>query len=409
MCRGAVVSCTECHTSAPEFNPYGVDVAVALDGADYETGLPAALRAVESNDSDGDGISNIEEILLGTKPGDANSNFVAPPPASGERNTSYNVGAYDVAFALRRMTVAVCGTSPTLSERSFVMDASDPRAALHQALDACLRSPYWLKDALPRLADKRVRPLNSLRGDFINFGDFDYDYRLFVHALSGDRDMRDLLLADYHVEADGSLNTEVIAGFQPVPAEQRAGMVTTRWFLAAHTMFSELPRTTAAQAYRAYLGQDIARSEGLLPVPGEPLDVDNKGVAQETCAQCHATLDPLSYAFASYNGLGGRGGNGAYNPGRVRWDPTDVTSAILDAPLPNEDPTGVRGWATEAANSALFRRTMAEMLFTAMLGRPVEPDEQDELAALEDGMAAEGHRAETVMHHIIDTDAFGVP
>lgn len=36
-------------------------------------------------------------------------------------------------------------------------------------------------------------------------------------------------------------------------------MLTTRWFLAKNTMVTPIPRTTAAQAYRAYLGYDIAK------------------------------------------------------------------------------------------------------------------------------------------------------
>ena len=47
-----------------------------------------------------------------------------------------------------------------------------------------------------------------------------------------------------------------------VPSK-RAGMLTTRWNLVFNTMFTAMPRTTAAQIYRSYLGLDIAKSEGL--------------------------------------------------------------------------------------------------------------------------------------------------
>ena len=60
---------------------------------------------------------------------------------------------------------------------------------------------------------------------------------------------------------------------------------------------------------------DIARQEGLLPVPDEPVDYDQKGVQEAECAQCHSTLDPLSYPFAYYNGIGG-GPAGAFNANR---------------------------------------------------------------------------------------------
>jgi Protein of unknown function (DUF1585) len=308
------------------------------------------------------------------------------------------------------MMVTYCGRSPTYDQRAALTD-------VHAALDACLSSTHWLQHALPRLADKRIRPLGALgtAARFVTLGDYDWDYRLFVHALSGARDARDLLLADYHVDIDGNVTTDVIESAggpnrgQPLPRDKRAGMITTQWFLAIHTMFSELPRTTAAQAYRAYLGQDIAQSEGLLPVDGEPVDVDQKGVSQSTCAQCHATLDPLTYGFAYYNGIGGNGGNGAYDANRPRWNEADVSSSLLGQALPDQQQNGVRGWAEVAANSAAFRRNLAEMFFVQALGRAVLPNEQDELAVLEQSLLDDGYSAERLIHRIIDTRAFGVP
>lgn len=42
-------------------------------------------------------------------------------------------------------------------------------------------------------------------------------------------------------------------------------MNTTQWLLVMNTMYSFLPRSTAAQAYRAYLGLDISERESELP------------------------------------------------------------------------------------------------------------------------------------------------
>lgn len=417
-CSGAVVACTQCHTSPPELNVYGADVAAALTGP-YDEVLPAALAAVEGNDSDGDGLSNLEELVLGTRPGDATSFFAPPAAPSGPTNPGFSVGTYDAVFAHRRLTIAYCGRSPTFSEREAFRTAPDPQAAVHAALDVCLESTFWKTEGLARLADKRVRPLQAINVDgVIPLADYAWDYRLFVHALSGDRDARDLLVADYHVDAAGNVVTGVVAGGgdqqvggQPLAVDKRAGMITTQWFLMIHTMFSELPRTTAAQAYRAYLGQDIARSEGLLPVDGEPVDIDNKGVDDnETCIYCHATLDPLSYAFAYYNGIGGGGGNGAFRQGRPSWQPTAVEAVILDAPLANIQQRGVVDWARAAADSPLFRQTIAAMFMAHGLGRPPRPDELDELQLLADRFAdTDAYRANALLHRLVDSDAFGVP
>lgn len=57
-------SCLTCHqsqaASADNLNPYGTDFA----GAHYDFG------AIEAKDSDGDGVTNIDEIKKGTFPGD---------------------------------------------------------------------------------------------------------------------------------------------------------------------------------------------------------------------------------------------------------------------------------------------------------------------------------------------------
>ena len=65
-------SCSLCHTSAPSLNPYGQDYK--------DNGNPrsiANLVAIESKDSDGDGFTNIQEIMALTFPG-ASSDFPKP-------------------------------------------------------------------------------------------------------------------------------------------------------------------------------------------------------------------------------------------------------------------------------------------------------------------------------------------
>lgn len=62
-------NCAVCHVkkSGGPLNKYGLD----LKAAGVKTKItPAALKAVENKDSDGDGINNITEIKNGTNPGD---------------------------------------------------------------------------------------------------------------------------------------------------------------------------------------------------------------------------------------------------------------------------------------------------------------------------------------------------
>ena len=58
------ITCNTCHDKKPPvLNPYGQDVA----SAEYN------FKSIESADSDGDGVTNIDEINHNTNPGDRES------------------------------------------------------------------------------------------------------------------------------------------------------------------------------------------------------------------------------------------------------------------------------------------------------------------------------------------------
>ena len=257
-CVGRTVSCYACHTAPPSLNAYGTSVSGKLAEAGYtftpreeETQfmalLPAALSSVEAVDSDADGVSNVDELLRGTMPGDAASNYTAVAPSN----------AWDPRFAYRRASVVFCGAPPTYDELQAVPeDPTAGRAAVQTLLDTCLASSFWRNEQLHRMADSRIRPQHAVgydRGNEFSLGDYRFDYRLFSYVMSGDRDARDLLRATYHVDengfrVDGAFNAPGVGGNlgEPLQPDKRAGMITTTWFLAIHTMFSPLPRTSAA-------------------------------------------------------------------------------------------------------------------------------------------------------------------
>jgi len=426
-CTGSVVSCTQCHDGPPVLNPYGMSVgnelwanpAYNFDRASYVANLPSALAAVEAQDSDADGVSNLEEIVVGTWAGDVASSYVPSPAPSGLENPHFKVGDYDERFALKRALISYCGRSPSYDEMSALSQAADPRAYIHARVDACLASDYWAEEALHRMADEKIRPLKAVGkdGDII-LADYEWDYRLFSYVLRDGRDARELLLADYHVDegdeivegtiarVPGSLlGTPIRVGSgQPLEPARRAGMITTQWFFVVNTMFSPLPRTTAAQAYRSYLGLDIAKGEGILPVEGEPRDVDAKGVQNLTCAACHSTLDPLAYAFSSYNGIEiSVFGNptGQYEEDRTPWG--------ADGVFMGEPVNDLLSWANKAASSTAFKRTLVDMFYEQALGHELNARDVDEHAALIGTVATDAYSANALIHRLIDTMAFGAP
>ena len=444
-CAAGPADCAVCHTVPPARNPFGAAVEAALlertprpwSDPVFVGNLPDALRAIEDLDTDGDGFSNRAEIDAGTFPHEASS---APPtteegcPPSKEANGGYDVCNYDSTYVYRKVLLDFCGRTASYSElRDFEATAA-PRTAIHAALDACLDTNYWLgrNGALYRIAHTKIRPVQSIKAGRdeggIPLGDYDDDYYLFVYTQLDNRDARELLTANYFVEVSEAVppvytpfNRNPIedlfargaAVAQLVDADRRAGMLTTRWNFVLNTMFTAIPRTTAAQAYRAYLGYDIARMEGLADVAGEPVDYDRKGVTVPECARCHATLDPLTYPFTRYAGFNG-GIPFTYSPNRMQTmsegadDPLRATpeaGVLFGQPVQN-----LMEWAQVAANSEAFAKSLTGDYWRFLMGEPPRPTELAEFDQLwRDFMTIHQYGVERLLHAMIDTEAYGVP
>ncbi|MCS6775257.1 MAG: DUF2231 domain-containing protein [Chloroherpetonaceae bacterium] len=81
----ASTACRLCHQDdLSKYNPYGADIQKAFQRNGKPALLEAAMRSVEGLDSDGDGVTNIDEIRADTLPGDPKS---VPSPQSGAAAT----------------------------------------------------------------------------------------------------------------------------------------------------------------------------------------------------------------------------------------------------------------------------------------------------------------------------------
>ncbi len=406
-CESKQASCAICHTAVPSLNAYGDDIKGALTGP-IDATLIGALDKIEALDSDEDGASNITEIEHHSAPG----NGSIKPEADAQL-------AYDPVIAMRRLRAIYCGNPASYEDLQKVKTAADPKAILHAELNKCLASPFWKGEALFRLADKKIQPLSAIGfGGNVVIADYRYDYRLFSYIMSDDHDVRELLSANYHIDESGARVEGVIArqepaqvgqrivigGGQPLDPTRRAGMITTQWFLAFYTMFAPLPRNTASQTYREYLGMDIAKGEGLMPVANEPRDVDARNVKQADCAVCHSTLDPLSYAFSTYVGIETVqaflfNSNGTYRATRQPWE---AQGQLFGQPV-----TNLLDWATKARNSDPFKKNIANMFFKQALSRDPLPSEQGEFEALWKALPDDAYSANKLIHRLIETKAFG--
>ncbi len=79
-------TCNTCHGASYNYNSYGADVKTKYTQLGD---LAAAIRAVESFDSDGDGDSNIVEIEAGTFPGNSASSLPVEESSWGKIKSLY--------------------------------------------------------------------------------------------------------------------------------------------------------------------------------------------------------------------------------------------------------------------------------------------------------------------------------
>ena len=423
-CAAGETSCSECHDAAgpPVMNPYGDDVAAAVAGwTDFEAELPAALESIEAEDSDGDGLDNLAEIEAGTWPGSADETESECSAQTETYNPFYALGGWDAAFAWKRVMHDFCGRRPRYEEVQAFEASSEPDAEVSSLLSSCLLSPYW-DEVLWEIGYGVVNPLGQ-GGDINPLGNFEWDLRLFAYATSGDRDAGDLLAASY-VVVEEPANSGVFVAVddprnegeeysQPLSAEHRFGLVTTRYSLAMRVMFSDVPRNLASHYYRELLGFDISLSEGLYPIdeqPGAyhyaaPADVDDKGVWQEECAGCHTTLDPLAYPWARYNGIDLTGDTtGTWIEERAADILPTTEGWIL-----GERVSGPEEWVAVAIASDAFAEQTTLLFWEYLLQREPFSCEEETFEELWVGLRDNGRNVESMLHELVLTEAYGRP
>lgn len=434
-CVGTLPACTYCHVAAPQRNVYGTALETwlapgamrPLSDGDFTSSLPAALSAVEGLDSDGDAVTDLVEIQRGTLPGDPNS-FPSNVPCAGGVNPEYKVCQYDLKYVYRKLLLDFCGFSPTYGMiKTFQALSTDDlkRTYLDQELDRCLGTDFWRgkNGALWKLAHPKIRPVGSLKAGEdqgqIPLADYYDDYALFTWAHIDDHDVRSVLTADFFVARSGSnptLYTPVtLKNTQAVDQAHRAGNMTSAWTLTYFVMFTALPRNAASQMYRAYLGLDIAKQEGLYSVATEPRDYDAKGVQAAACAACHATLDPLSYPYRNYNGLsGGQNSFARYVPNRMETLFANQGATLAMTPengvILNQPVTSLMQWAQVASNSDAFLRATATDYWKLLMGHAPRAEETAEFVAIWQALkTTHNYRVKPMLHQLIRTEAYGAP
>ncbi|MBL8949234.1 MAG: hypothetical protein JNK82_00560 [Myxococcaceae bacterium] len=434
-CTGVQLACSYCHSSPPGRNTFGAVIeAQLLPGtprplteAVFEAALPNALAAVESNDSDGDGVTNLVEIQRGTLPAEKKS-YPNDIPCAGGTNPRYDVCKYDTRYVYKKVLLDFCGAQPTWEQLETFLAAADKPAAIDAALDGCLQSEFWRgkNGQLWEIAHKKIRPVGSLKrgedqvpGTIFPIFDYYADYAMFTYTQLDNRDAREVLTAKYLVQRTAGARTtyaQVQNIFQEnCPTNRRAGLLTTNWNLGYNVMFTALPRNAASQAYRSFLGLDIAKQEGLYPISSEPRDFDGKGVQQDLCKQCHQTLDPLSYPWKNYNGLTGDFQEwGSYLPNRITrffaGEAPNIGMIPESGYILGQPVSDLVQWARVAADSDPFAINTVMDYWKLTMGGPPTPEQNAEFVKLwRDFKGPLNYGVDNMLHALVKTEAYGAP
>lgn len=394
--------------------------------------LAGVLLQIEPDDSDGDTFSNLEEIELGSYPGAVDST-PAPPECPDEPIGPYDVCNWDARYVFSRVGTDFCGSRPTYEDLASFdsLDAAAKRTAVHEKLDACLASEFWRgRDGeVWQLAYRKIRPIGTLKA----LSDYDVDFGIFAWAHLDHHDVRDMLLSDLYtlvspagagptiyqqvatVEVCDPLGQNCVYP-QPMQQERRVGMISTTWFLLYYVMFSPIPRTAAAQAYRSYLNFDIAKLEGLDPLAEPPVDYDGSGIEAEECAVCHATLEPLTAPFTRYNAFQDPGFT--YDADRMnKWAAVLANPSLAQVPeagrLLGQDVADLRAWAQVAANSDEFYAAVTEDYWQRLVGAKPSLDQSELYQDFDETWRTlkedPQHSVFRMLHTLIDTEAYGAP
>jgi hypothetical protein len=191
-----------------------------------------------------------------------------------------------------------------------------------------------------------------------------------------------------------------------LPNGPRAGILTQASVLA---VTSNPGRTSPVKRGKWVLEQILGTPPPPPPADVPPLEDNGKAITASTvrkrleihrqnpaCANCHAKMDPIGFAFENFNALGGwRTKDGDFN-----IDP----SGVLPDGKKFNGPQDLRSILMEKKD--LFTRALATKMMTYAIGRGVEYYDDPAIDKIAKATAGDGYKFSRLVAEIVKSDPF---
>ena len=118
-----------------------------------------------------------------------------------------------------------------------------------------------------------------------------------------------------------------------------------------------------------------------------------KHSTEESCAKCHARIDPLGFALENFDAIG-------------RFREADASGLKIDSRTQLQDGTklagleGLQTWLLTSRREA-FVRQFGKKLLGYALGRAVQLSDEPLLAEMQAALASDGYRVHNVVEKIV--------
>jgi hypothetical protein len=238
---------------------------------------------------------------------------------------------------------------------------------------------------------------------------------LFEHVARNDRDLIELITADYTFLDKGLADFYGIPGVPETgvhqvklaPESHRGGILTHGSFLVS----TSNPNRTSPVKRGLFVLENLLGVEAPPPPPNIPaLDDVNLGDTSKktgrellalhreakSCAACHAHFDPIGVALENFDVAG-------------RWR-DDEDGLPIDTAERTVSGKTVRAAADVrdllAADKEKFYRGVTEKLMTYALGRGLEPADSVTVDRIARDLVADGGKFSTLLTHVVESPAF---